>query len=252
MPRLKDSDTLEEHKPLIGAYGFSGTRLEDLGATEYTLVTIAVDTSSSVSGFKKEMEACIQEIVKSCKHSPRSDNLMIRLAQFDSDLSELHGFKLLESCNVGDYNDILDVGGMTALYDATENAVTSTSRYGKSLMENDFDVNGIIFVITDGMENNSTCSISGVVEAFKDSLKNECLESLVSILVGVNVNDNTISSYLKKFQSDVGFTQYLEIDNAKAKTLAKLAEFVSKSISSQSQSLGTGGPSTQIPTSLSI
>lgn len=38
--------------------------------------------------------------------------------------------------------------------------------------------------------------------------------------------------------------------DADAKTLAKLSEFVIKSISAQSQALGTGGPSE--PTSLSI
>lgn len=250
MPRLNDN--LEEHKPQIGAYGFSGTRIDALGATEYTLVTIAQDVSSSVQNFKSEMEKCIQEIVKACKFSPRADNLMIRLTEFASDLNEIHGFKQLESCNLADYKDVLNVGGMTALFDASENAATSTARYGKQLMEKDFDVNGILFVITDGRNNHSTLNINAVKESFKEALKSESLESMVSILVGVDVSDPDVSSALTKFKEDAGFTQYLEIDNADSKTLAKLAEFVSKSISSQSQSLGTGGPSTQLPTSLSI
>lgn len=42
---------------------------------------------------------------------------------------------------------------------------------------------------------------------------------------------------------DAGFTQYVEVDNATDAKLAKLADFVSRSVSSQSQALGSGGPS---------
>jgi uncharacterized protein YegL len=255
MPRLSDSfndSSMESHKPAIGNYGFSATRLEDLGATEYTLVTICCDASSSVYGFKTDLEKALKEIINSCKYSPRADNLMIRLVQFANDVQELHGFKLLENCNLDDYTDILNVGGMTALYDATENAVTSTSRYGKQLTDSDFNANGIIFVLTDGEENRSTIGIHSVVESFKQVYSNETLESLVTILIGVGVEDSRISSSLNKFKDDAGFTQYIEAKSADSKTLAKLADFVSKSISSQSQSLGTGGASQNIPSSLGI
>lgn len=45
MPRL---DNMESTKLPTGNYGFSAQRIEDLGASEYTLVTLAVDDSSSV------------------------------------------------------------------------------------------------------------------------------------------------------------------------------------------------------------
>jgi hypothetical protein len=45
------------------------------------------------------------------------------------------------------------------------------------------------------------------------------------------------------FHQEAGFTQYVELDNADTKTLARLAEIVSRSISAQSQALGTGGAS---------
>lgn len=249
MPRLDD---LQQHKATLGAYGFSATRIEDLGATEYTLVSIATDVSSSVDGFGTEMETCIKEIVKACAKSPRADNLMIRLSQFGSQVRESHGFKLLSAVNADDYNGILHIGGMTALYDAAENAIGSMSRYGQDLMKNDFNVNGIGIIITDGCENASTLTLKDVVKSMKDAMKSESLESLVTILVGVNIQDQGVSDTLKQFQADAGITQYVELNNAKASTLAKLAAFVSKSISSQSQALGTGGPSQQLPPSLTI
>ncbi len=243
MPLLGDDNDLENHSIKGSNYGFSATRVEDLGASEYTLVGIAVDASSSVQTFESEINKTIQEIVKACRHSPRADNLMMRLLAFHSDLSEVHGFKPLTECNVDDYARAVHPMGMTALYDASCNLAQSISQYGRSLSENDFSVNAILFVITDGMDNRSTFTPHSVAQALKDAVQSESLESIVSILIGVNINDPTISSYLKAFESEAGFTQYIELDRADAKTLAKLAEFVSKSISAQSQALGTGGPS---------
>ena len=62
-----------------------------------------------------------------------------------------------------------------------------------------------------------------------------------TILVGVNAGH--YGSALQRFQQDVGIDQYVDVADATAQRLAKLADFVSRSISAQSQSLGTGGPS---------
>ena len=224
-------------------YGYSATRLDDLGATEYTIATIVADVSGSTAAFIFEMEAAITRIVQACKFSPRADNLLLRLIAFDDSLSELHGFKLLENCHLADYGGALTPGGSTALYDATENAVASTTNYAQKLAAGDFSANAIVFVITDGMDNASKTSARQVKAAFAEAIRSEALESIVSVLIGVNVNNLQVSQYLKTFHVDAGFTQYVELDNADAKTLARLAEFVSQSISAQSQALGTGGAS---------
>ncbi len=137
MPIFNDA-TLQQHALPSGQYGFSATRLDDLGATEYTLVTIVCDASPSVSGFVKEMENCLVEIVKACKFSPRADNLMIRLVTFATGMTEAHGFKLLEQCNLSDYKKIIKTYGGTALYDAAENAISAVSTYGKQLTDGGF------------------------------------------------------------------------------------------------------------------
>ena len=245
MPKLTD-DNLVKGKLPTGSYGYSHTSLDELGATEYTLVTIVQDVSGSVSTYKTEMEKAIQEVVQSCVHSPRADNLMLRLVAFDDKLMEIHGFKLLENCNLTDYDNCLAIGGSTALYDASENAIMATSAYAKQLVDSDFDANAIVFVITDGEDNSSTMQRKHVKEALQKAMKEEVLESIVTVLIGVGTKDYPgLSDILDEFKNEAGLTQYVEIGNANAKTLAKLAEFVSKSISSQSQSLGTGSPSSQ-------
>jgi hypothetical protein len=93
------------------------------------------------------------------------------------------------------------------------------------------------------MDNASKQSARSVKGALTRAVTSEALEAVVSILIGVNVQDAEVSRYLRQFHLDGGFAQYVELDKADAKTLARLAEFVSQSISAQSQALGTGGPS---------
>ena len=243
MPVL-NSQNMTTHKIDGTGYGFSAKRIEDLGASEYTLVGIATDSSGSVCGFQKPMDECIKNVVLSCRRSPRCDNLMLRLSCFDTHIREIHGFKTLGECNPDDYDGTVRPGSATALYDAAVNMVESVNRYGKDLIDQDYDANGIVVVITDGMENASKLTVDSLKRALEDSVKGEKLESMVSILVGVNVDASTgFSQYLDNLRRDAGFTQYVAIDKADEKTLAKLADFVSRSISSQSQALGTGGPS---------
>ena len=237
MPKLNDPSL--DTKQLTGShYGYSATTLENLGATEYTLATILVDVSGSVSGFKSALEKCIKSIVDACKNSPRADNLLIRLIAFSDDIEEIHGFKMLDNCNTDDYNNILNIHGSTSLFDASRNAILATNDYAKSLYDNDFSVNGIIFIVTDGGDTTNTPA-SKVGEAINQCKLDEKLESFVSILVGVGVGQySTTSQNLTDFQKNAGLDKYEEIDNTDASTFTKLADFVSKSISAQSQSLG--------------
>lgn len=240
MPDLNDG--LEAHQLATNNFGFSAERVDELEATEYTLVTLVFDSSSSTHHFRDGMKDAVDKVVEACNKSPRADNLMIRVCEFGSNFSEVHGFKKLSTVSPGDYKDEFRGGGMTALYDGTENAIAATENYGKQLTENDFQVNGIVFVITDGMENASKATANSVKEAFKKAVVSESLESLVSVLIGVDA-DPQLDQYLQDFKNSVGITQYVSMGDATPGNLAKLAEFVSKSISSQSQSLGTGGPS---------
>jgi len=239
MPKLNDG--LVDHKLTTGSYGYSAVNLDELGASEYTLVTIVQDISSSVFSFKDDMEKCLKEIVKSCKYSPRADNLMIRLVGFNSNVSEIHGFKLLEECNEADYDGVLNCSGATSLFDATENAIAASSNYGQNLMQNGYGVNSIVIVITDGCDNRSALTKLGVNDALKQAMMTENLESIVTILVGVGVGQYPeIGTRLTEFKDEAGLTQFVDIKDANAKSLAKLADFISKSISAQSQSLGSG------------
>ena len=242
MPKL--GENLDNHTLPTGSYGYSAIGIEDLGATEYTIVTIVQDVSGSVCGFVQEMEKCIGEIIKACRKSPRSDNLLVRLVTFNNYISEVHGYKLLSDCNPDDYKGILNPSGGTYLFDAAENAIAASADYGKTLMDSEFEVNSIVVIITDGCDYGSKSTPTSVNVALKKAMHTECLESIVTILVGVGVGDYPeIQPKLDEFKNDAGLTQFVAMKDATGKALAKLAQFVSQSISAQSQALGQGGPS---------
>jgi len=197
-----------------------------------------------VCSFLPDIENCIKNIVGSCERSPRADNLMLRLTRFDHSVEEVHGFKPLPECNRDDYIGVMRAGGSTALYDATHNAIESAAQYGKSLSQHDFDVNAIVFIITDGEDNSSAMTANGVKKSIQNVIREENLESLLTVLVGVNVQQRSLSFALKKYSTDAGLDSYIELENADEASLAKLANFVSRSISRQSKALGSGTSST--------
>ena len=243
MPVFTDSQGTSQ---AIGgtAYEFSGVRIEDLGATEYTLGLIIVDTSGSTAGMRPAMENALKEIVSACRKNPRADNMMLRVVKFDHTVEEIHGFRPLPDCNESDYNGCLGTGGgMTALFDACYTSIQSAALYGEQLTKNDFDVNAAVFIITDGANNRGTATQKMVKSALADAVASESLESITSVLIGLNADSNSLDQYLRSLRDDCGFTQYVSIADANASAIAKLGDFISRSVSSQSQALGTGGPS---------
>jgi len=247
MPRLMATDEDQViNIPGPGNIQFSAVRIEGLGATEYTLVTIVVDISGSVIHFADDLLHCIKSIVGACQNSPRSENLLIRLLTFNSEIYEIHGFKNLTDIVTDDYEE-LNPDYMTALFDATYDGVGSTLEYAKQLVGQDFDCNGAVYIITDGMDNRSTMTPTSIKEKIDGAIQREEIESIITVLVGLHSPNSSwgdeIKEGLEKFQKDANLTQFLDIGEATPQKLAKLAGFVSESVSSQSQALGTGAPS---------
>jgi len=236
-------------------YKFSGTRIDKLGASEYTLVDIVCDASTSVEPFAPALETMLKTVWKACYSSKRKDNLMIRLTQFSHRVTELFGYKLLASdpknsndpgLKESDLNGILNIGGNTALFEAVDAAVSCMAAYGKSLLAQEFQANGIIFVITDGMNNEGHLTPEDIAKSVAKAKMTEVLESLTIVLIGVTSGSVDMNTYLKDFADRAKIDRYIDIGSATAGKLAKLGDFVSQSISSTSQALGSGGPSQPI------
>lgn len=243
------SDDMQTHRMGGSNFQFSAKKIADLGASEYTLVVVAVDISGSLGGYEKDLDKMLGSIVEACRdpRNPRADNMMLRVLLFSNDVQELHGFRPVMDLNPADYAGVCSCHGCTAGFDAAYNAAKSCVDYGAQLVQQQFAVNAAIFLITDGKDNNSTMTPKMVLEAINKGVKDESLESMLAVLIGIGSGSTAdvanLSAALKNFRDNAGFTQYEYAGNASPATLAKIGGFVSKSASSQSKALGTGGPS---------
>lgn len=244
---MNNDDKMETGSIGGSNFKFSGIRTEHLGASEYTLVNIGVDVTGSTYQFTKELRDCLVAAVTSCQKSPRADNLLIRAFLFATHLpggiEEIHGFKPLSEIDANDYPE-LQAGAQTNLFDAAYSAVGATNAYAEQLAKDDFPCNAINFIITDGEDNASTMTASAVKREIEKGIKNEELESCINVLIGINAKE--CERALTDFKEQSGFDHYIDAGDVSPQKLAKLAAFVSQSVSSQSSSLGTGGPSQNI------
>jgi uncharacterized protein YegL len=242
MPRLAQTPTDDMQNQTVGTFQFSAIRPDRLGGVEWTLVNISLDASPSISGQQQAIaDACI-EALTACQKSPRANNLVARVSTFGDSVKEVHGYMPLHSLDLKSYRPTLH-GVSTCLNDAAYSSVASAHKFSRDLLDTGMTVNCITFIITDGLENSSKMGAKDVKEELARAMHNEDTESHLTILIGVNVQDAHVKQALKEAQKNFGFSQFIDLGDATASNLAKLAQFVSKSISSQSQSLGSGGAS---------
>ena len=240
------SEILNTPQQITTASGFqfSAASLNDLDSSEYSLVTIVVDSSGSVTGFKNDLEKCVKTVLRSLVNAPRAENLLVRYITFDTSIREVFGFRLLDQINLDEINGSVHPGGGTNLYDAVQSAVEATYDYGKLLAEN-YYVNGITYVITDGGEGGgSRCTTVGLKNYMEQkALDEEGLESMNVILIGVGYGG--CAPYLDKFKNESNLTQFVDMEKlfkeaSPEKALAVLAGLVTNSVSVVSQSLQNG------------
>ena len=230
-------------------FGFSAVQADKLSSTEYTLATIAVDLSGSTSGFNGLLRDMLKEIVKALRKDPRAYNMLIRVIAFNSTITEVHGFMEPDQIDNAAY-DNLSSNGSTALFDATYAALEATERMAESLVANRIDCNAGLYIITDGDDNMSSKRIEHIKAQLDALLISEKIESIITFLIGLKDSSVTgtshaaaVTKYLDDFKNKAGIMHFIDHGDVSAASIAKLAFNISQSVSSQSQSQGTGGPS---------
>lgn len=270
MPKFADDTTLEQFK--VGTFGFTAQTINELESSGYTLADIVVDVSGSTSDYTNAMEAALKGAIvalkgdpaQNVKPHPKADSMMIRVTTFSQEVDEVIGYTLLANIELDKLTGSLKPQTTTALFDACVSGAEAAYHYADALRKQDYDCNGIMIVITDGMNNSGRLSagadssgnyypskaaydahVGQVRTSLKRPLQDEAMESYVSILIGVNIG--SCQKQLTDFHSGAAFTQPLiALADASPQTIAKIGQFVSQSVSSQSQARGTGGPSQSI------
>lgn len=238
MPIYKSEDT-ESHSIPGSTYQFSAIRPEKLGAAEYTLVTIVIDITGSVYPFSEDLLKMLKAVINACnsKKNPRRENLLIRVVTFNQKVYEVHGFLPCENINIDDYESF-ECAGRTALFDAVHDSTGATLQWGEELIRKDFEANGAIYIITDGEDNWSSATEKMIADLVKESRKEEKIESLLTVLIGINTKECGMA--LESFKERAVLSQYIDMGDVTEGKLLKLGGFISQSISAQSQAVGSG------------
>lgn len=240
MPRF-DKSTNVSHTTVSG-FSFSAASLKDLDDVEYTVVTIVVDVSGSVSGFERNLEACIKEAIKGCKNSHGVNKIFLRIVAFNDSIQEIHGFKLLRQIDEADYDGTLHPRGSTALNDATLNALEASEKIVQDMGANDCYCNAVVYIMTDGCENFSTTKdASKIKDTIQRLRRDENLSGVLTVLV--RVGEGTwagVKDTLDEFKLEAGIDEDIDIADTSASSLGKLGQLLSHSISSASANIQSG------------
>lgn len=248
MPKLNVSKMVTTES----GFQFSGEQLEDLGSDVFTLVNISADSSYSTQGFEEVIRKAVAKVILDCSKMPMSKSILIRVCEFSGyDVQEIVGFTQVNKLLSYDWSAHFQSSGSTPLHDATIEGIEACSNYGQKLQESYYQSNALNVVITDGEENTSRKypydQVSSVADQIEKIKMKETLDSLKTILVGLNRDsDSSMTTYLDRFFTNTKIDQYVEAKDSDSTDFARLGGFISQSVSSTSQQLGSGQPSANL------
>lgn len=225
-----------------GNYGYTGTIIDQIESFKNTIAQMLFDESGSTRPYARQMELVIKEIIKSLRASPVADQIIYRQCHFGTNFREFHGYEPISAINEDRYDGCYQPGGQTHLYDAIDRSVLEMIDYADQLAKKRYTTNGVLYLVSDGDDYGSTLSLADARKAMAKGISSESLESMLSVMVGLSNNDATLAA-MEKFAKDVGFTQFLPVKDTSEATLLRIGQHASQTIVSQSQHLGTGGPS---------
>jgi uncharacterized protein YegL len=252
MPKLLGKSDIETGNTMSG-FQYSSIGIKNLGASQYTIVQILMDWTGSVGSFAPLLEQCLKDVFEACSKGAMSENILFRVLTFSDQMpknhTEIHGFLPLNTIDPQLYNIPNAPYGGTPLYNVTLNAVESLFAYGKELHANRYTINSVLFVVTDGEDTQhytaqDKARAMNLIANLKAELRNgEFLDTFNSYLIGIN--DTSCQKALKDFERSSCFDGYKSIQDANSKSIAKLAQWMSQSVSTVSKNIG-GGNSQQI------
>ena len=227
----------------LSGFQFSAVPIdENLTDTEYMVGEIVVDVSGSMGGHERDLEKMLNDITLMNQKLPTANKIMQRVSLFSSGVKELHGTRLVNNITVNEYNGKIKTGGLTALNDASLYALEASEKFCRDLMDNDYDASAVIFVLTDGGENDSRkAKTDDILKKIRDIRQSEvAMTSLTTCLIGLS---NGQSHILDRWQKDSGFDVFVNMKNVTPSSLGKACNLISQSFSSASKQIGSADTS---------
>ena len=137
--------------------GAAGTAMEDIEATDVTLVTILIDASSSIAFAKLEqaVREGEKELLSAFAGSREKEKILVALWTFNDQVNVVHSYVPVDDATRLDEKSYRGTG-YTRLYDAWCDALAANVAYAQQLRDSGTPVKSVVVVITDGDDTGSS------------------------------------------------------------------------------------------------
>ena len=177
------STLLTGHLGAVVIAGAAGMDLEDLVASDVTLVTVLVDASSSIAG--SGLEQAIRDgqnaLIDAFAASRERHSVLLATWTFNDEIRVVHSYVPIDDATRLDAANYAGVGA-THLYDTWCDALGANVAYAQRLRDGGTPCRSIVVVITDGEDCGSRRSAADCARISKDLLASE---QFVLAFVGV-------------------------------------------------------------------
>jgi hypothetical protein len=179
--------------PLVLA-GAAGKALEDITASDVTLVTLLIDASGSIAdrGLEQAVRDGQNALLEAFGGAKEKDSVLLALWTFNADQKVLHSYVPVEDATRLDAKNYRGIGS-TRLYDTWCDALTANVAYAQRLRDGGTPTRSVVVVVTDGEDVGSTRTSPMCAQLSKDLLASE-LFTLAFVGVGKDTQFELIAA----------------------------------------------------------
>lgn len=216
-------------------FNFGDFNPEEVTSEQTINCSFVIDVSSSVGEYANELNDSFNTFIERMKKSHVANDLLISVTLFSNHVRTLTGFQPINQLQ-SNFDFSKEIGGTTALYDGTNEALKNALDYRENLEQSGINVKTLVFIMTDGDDNESEHGAASKVKNQIDSLLKEERNyfSFETILFGIGKENE--NSYMEA-KEKMGIKQLATISNS-ADDIRKMIGFISASISSVSTGAG--------------
>ena len=219
--------------------GAAGAAMEDIVATDVTLITLLIDASSSIAA--RGLEDAVRQgqnlLVDAFAGSRERESILLALWTFNDGLDVLHSYVPVEDAVRLDSSNYRGTGA-TRLYDTWCDGLMANVAYAQRLRDSGTPCRSIVAVITDGEDVGSRRSARDCARLSRDLLASEQFV-LAFVGVGADVDFRQVARDMGVPEGGISIQA-----QATASTMRQVFQMVSRSAIRASQArIGPGANS---------
>jgi uncharacterized protein YegL len=174
--------------------GAAGKALEDITASDVTLVTLLIDASGSIAdrGLEQAVRDGETSLLDAFSGAKEKDSVLLALWTFNGDQKVLHSYVPVEDATRLDARNYR-AGGATRLYDTWCDALAANVAYAQRLRDGGTPTRSVVVVVTDGEDVGSSRTSRDCAKLSKDLLASE-LFTLAFVGVGKDTQFELIAA----------------------------------------------------------